>query len=164
MTRTLIAALLALSPSVVLAQPLGDAAATVDAARAAIEEQAAALDADHDDLIDRAEIAAAAKAGFPTFDTDGSGDIDAREFAEWPFGFYDMAQHRDRAAEYRAVFGTVFDIFDRSGDSRLDRLEFQTAMLRGLYDADSDGDGAMSREELLRGFVPNVALRHAMQD
>ncbi|MEM7644381.1 MAG: hypothetical protein AAF366_17925 [Pseudomonadota bacterium] len=164
MTQTMIAALFALGPSVVLAQPVEDAAATVDAARAAIEAQAAELDTDHDDLIDRGEIKAAAMAGFPTFDVDGSGDIDPREFAEWPFGFYDMARHRDRAGEYRAAFGTVFDIFDHSGDSLLDRREFRTAMLRALDDADSDGDGTTSREEFLQGFVLNVALRHAMQE
>ncbi|MBM2576351.1 EF-hand domain-containing protein [Jannaschia sp. Os4] len=141
-----------------------DAAASVDAARAAVEAQALDLDADGDGLIGRAEVAAAVAASFPTFDADGSGDIDPREWEEWPFGFYDMALHRDRAQAYHAAFGLVFDLFDRSGDGRLDEAEFAGAMDRALDFADRDGDGAMSHEEFLRGFVPNVALRHAMRD
>ncbi|MEM7709509.1 MAG: hypothetical protein AAF264_01915 [Pseudomonadota bacterium] len=164
MTKILIAGLLVATTIPVMAQQMEDAAATVDAARAAIEAQAAELDTDRNDVIDRDEIAAAAEAGFATFDVDGSGDIDPREFAEWPFGFYEMAQHRGQTDAYHTAFGLIFDIFDQSSDRRLDRQEFQSAMLRSLDDADSDGDGAMSHDEFLRGFVPNVALRHAMED
>ncbi len=75
-----------------------------------------------------------------------------------------MAAHRDRAQAYHAAFGLVFDLFDRSGDARLDLAEYRTALDRSLDFADRDGDGAMTHDEFMRGFVPNVALRHAMQD
>jgi Ca2+-binding EF-hand superfamily protein len=163
MLRPSLAALLLIAALPAAAQQ-GAGPDLIDAARSAVEAQALDLDANSDGRIDRAEIAAAVEAGFPTFDADGSGDIDAREFEEWPFGFYEMAAHRDREQAYHAAFGLVFDLFDRSGDGRLDLAEFQAAMNRSLDFADRDGDGSMTYDEFMRGFVPNVALRHAMRD
>ncbi|UWQ20141.1 EF-hand domain-containing protein [Jannaschia sp. W003] len=160
MIRPLACALVLLSPAAAFAQTDG----TPDAARSAIEASALALDTDGDGRLAPAEIDVAVTEMFPSLDADGSGAVDRTEFEEWPFGFHDMAAHRDRAEAYHAVFGLLFDLFDRGGDGRLDLPELREGMAAAAAYADRDGDGAMSRTEFLRGFVPNVALRHAMRD
>lgn len=133
-----------------------------DAARAMVEEWAGVLDANGDRRIDGGEMAEGLSRVFPSVDADSSGSVSQAEFRDWEFGLAEMAAFRDRAQAYDAAMGVVFDLYDRDDDGALTMEEYREAIDRSMAYADFDEDGAMSYDEFRRGFIINVALRHAM--
>ncbi|MDA8585914.1 EF-hand domain-containing protein [Rhodobacteraceae bacterium] len=165
MMRYVLVTALTLAATPLLAQSDGEvqSPSNFDAARATVELRALELDTNKDGVINRPELTAAATAAFPIYDADASGDIDVVEFKTAPFGFSDMASFRGREQAYDAAFGLVFDLFDRDEDGRLNEEDFLTSIDRAFNYADIDSDDALTNDEFLRGFITNVALRHAMR-
>jgi hypothetical protein len=90
-----------------------------------------AADTNGDALVDEAELARDAAAGFAGLDTDGDGLLTPEEL-----GPHDPA---------------AFARVDADGDGALSFSEVMDNKLRGLAAADADGDGALSFEEMMAG-------------
>jgi len=90
-----------------------------------------AADTDGDGLIDEAELARDAAAGFTALDEDGDGLLTPDELGE-----HDPA---------------LFERVDADGDGALSFDEVMDNKLRGFEAADRDGDGALSFEEMMSG-------------
>ena len=151
-----------LSAAAAQAQSRDVVAASVDAARAAIETAAAEMDADGDGRITAAELQDGHAALFTSVDADASGEILRDELIGWEFGLGEMAAFRDRAQGFEAAMGMVFDLFDRDGDHGITAQEIAEGLVQAHAFADRDGDGALSYAEYRSNFVVNVALRNAM--
>ncbi|MBM2576378.1 hypothetical protein JQC91_08665 [Jannaschia sp. Os4] len=135
---------------------------TPDYGRAMVERMAETADADGDGRISYPEVDALAKAVFPSIDADGDGAVTRDEMVGWEYGFADLAAFRGRDEAFRATVNVVFDIFDRDDDGRVTPSEHVAAAAHSARYADRDGDGTLSREEYLSGFIFNIAMRNAL--
>ena len=133
-----------------------------DQGRALAEQLADALDADADGMIDAAELDGFAAAVFASVDRDGDGAMTAEELASWRYGMADIAAFRGREEAFETTIALVHDIFDRDNDRRVTPAEHAAAIAHSADYADLDGDGVLTREEYLDGFVFNVAMRNAL--
>lgn len=99
------------------------------AATPAVGIAQAALDSDHDDTLDQAEVRRAAEAKFDKLDIDHDGTIDRTE-AGSRFG--------------KNAFGKA----DSDSDGTLDKAEYLSVVDARFKAADSDKDGTVSVAEL----------------
>ena len=123
----------AVATAAVLMLVAGQAMAELDAGLPVSPEAFAfdAADTDGDGLVNEAEMARDAAAGFAGLDADGDGLLTPEEL-----GPHDPA---------------AFARVDADGDGALSFNEVMENKLRGLAAADADGDGALSFEEMMAG-------------
>lgn len=96
------------------------------------------LDANHDLLISNAELAEGLKAEFARADADGNGSISAFEMVDWnKLVLGDGEAQPDRRAMDSDLGGSV------------SRSEFDIALRKEFVLADANGDGSLTRAELL---------------
>jgi hypothetical protein len=133
-----------------------------DQGRALAEQLADVLDEDGDGVIDRAELDEFSAAVFASVDRDGDGVMTADELASWRYGMADIATFRGREEAFETTIAFVHDIFDRDNDGRVTATEHVAAIAHSATYADLDGDGVLTRDEYLDGFVFNVAMRNAL--
>ncbi len=116
-----------------IAMLAGPAAAQLDDGLPASAEGFAfdAADTDGDGLVNEAELARDAAAGFVALDANGDGMLTPDELGE-----HDPA---------------MFERVDANGDGGLSFDEVMDHKLLGLETADQDGDGALSFEEMTGG-------------
>lgn len=95
-------------------------------------------DADRDGRTTRAEAMAGAGAGFAAIDREGRGSMSYIGFAEWA----------ERWLGDRAALPSPFEV-DTDADDRVTRAEFDTAITRAFVRLDKDGDGVLTRAEML---------------
>lgn len=142
--------------------PAVDASLTVDAAAAAIDAFALAIDTDRDGRLSPLETAAANRLVFASIDADGDGGLTALEMTSWPQGFRELAAFRNRTQAYDAAFGVLLDLLDRDRDGRIDADEHARGMAVAARLADVDGDGALSMAEFRRDFLVTSVLRRGL--
>ncbi|WOK36342.1 EF-hand domain-containing protein [Sphingomonas sp. C3-2] len=104
------------------------------------------FDSDGDGIVTHAEYDAGLDRSFRQGDADGDGAISLIELGHW-------AQHwlGDRGA-----IPGQYD-FDRDGDDRVSRQEYQTEFGRRFLELDRDRDGKLVRAELILLSTPRVA-------
>lgn len=96
------------------------------------------FDSDGDARVGRAELAAGIADQFARADTDGDGQLGLIELASWSRTWLGS----DNVKPGR------FD-FDRDADDRISAEEFQAELTRHFSVLDIDGDGVVTRAELL---------------
>ena len=109
----------------------------------------AGFDGDGDLVVSREEFQAGVTRAFAQGDGDGDGSIGLIEFSSWS----------------QATLGNPgtlpgpFD-FDRDGDDRIDRSEFEALFAARHQAMDKDGDGRLTRSELVTAVsVPQLRER-----
>ena len=98
----------------------------------------AAMDANGDARVTKAEQTAATEALFKAADTDGDGQLGLLELADWA---------QTWLGDQSSVPGR-FD-FDRNGDDRISKAEFVAEIDRRFAAFDRNKDGVVERSELL---------------
>lgn len=98
----------------------------------------AGFDSDGDMLVSRAEYDAGVARSFAKGDRDGDGAMGLIEFTAWS----------EAALGNPGTVPGPFD-FDRDGDDRISRKEFETHFAGRLSEMDGNKDGSLSRSELV---------------
>ena len=99
---------------------------------------------------------------FVSMDFDESGSIDLGEFTEWDFGFNFIAEDEGQDRAYQTAQKVIFAIWDRDGDGKVGRQEYNKSMVWDFRRADTDDDAFLTRDEFLEGYVINLAFRAAI--
>lgn len=105
----------------------------------------AAMDADGDARVTRAELDAGVRRSFAAIDTQGTGALGYIAFADWA----------ERYLGDRNALPSPFET-DRDGDNRITLGELQAKFAEVFARLDRDRDGVLTRAELLtiRAMVP----------
>lgn len=104
------------------------------------------LDANRDGRIDASEHAGAAQEMFKQMDVNLDGRITAEEMRVTRKAMDEPADEAQVAAAIKAM--------DRNGDGKVDPAE-HAGMAQALFrKADTDGDGALSEDELRQAAIP----------
>ncbi|QFU08351.1 EF hand [Rhodobacteraceae bacterium THAF1] len=148
--------LLVIGAPAVVAQPIADAA------RAQAELIAGAVDTDNDQHISLEEMTLFGDTVFTLIDADSDSQITRDEQEAFQLGMVEIADFRGRRQAYDTAQAIVFDIFDRDRDGVIARAEHDEGFVRAHAFADTDGDGTLTINEYLRGFIFNIAMRNAM--
>ena len=101
----------------------------------------AAFDADGDLLVSRAEYDAGVARSFAQGDSDGDGYMGLIEFTGWS----------QASLGSPGTLPGPFD-FDRDGDDRISKGEFEALFAERRAAMDDDANGALSRSELVTAF------------
>ena len=141
---------------------LGLPAAAQDSGRAVAEQFATIMDADGDGTMSAQEVRAFADTAFGSVDTDENGALSVAEMIDWQYGFAELAAFRDRTQAFETTVAVIHDMFDRDNDGLVTTEEHDDAILRSVEYSDLDGDGTLTREEYLGGFIYNIAMRNAL--
>lgn len=133
-----------------------------DEGRALAEQLAGVIDENGDRIITPEELHDFGDLVFVSVDTDEDGAMSIDELAGWRFGMADIATFRDRDQAFRTTVSFVHDLFDRDNDGRVTAEEHTAEIDRSFVYADMDGDGLLTLEEYLDGFIFNIAMRNAL--
>lgn len=98
----------------------------------------AGFDADGDARVTRAELAAGVRRSFASVDTAGAGTLGYIAFADWA----------ERYLGDRSALPSPFET-DANGDDRISAAELQAKFAEVFARLDRDGDGVLTRAELL---------------
>ncbi|HET7313975.1 hypothetical protein [Salinisphaera sp.] len=116
--------------------------------------QAAGLtsaDTDENGKISRAEANAAQDKAFKRLDTNADDQVDAQEFDSGQPGLPADADIQDKERRHR-VISSWFKHIDADANGKISRSEYREALTPYFDRLDTDGDDALSADELKKAF------------
>ncbi len=120
------------------------------------------MDSSERGFVDMGQFNQMSKDIFVSMDTDEDGKLVFGEFTSWDFGFIPLAEEKGRASDLKAAQRIVFGLWDRNGDGEISQSELQKDIIADYQRADTDGDGFLTKDEFLHGFIINIAYRSAI--
>ena len=120
------------------------------------------IEAETDGRIDLGQFVVFGRSIFTAMDQNEDSKVDFVEFQSFDFGFDGIARESDKEHAYETAQKIVFAFWDRDGDQKIDRTEYQTAMTWDFQRADVDNDAFLTMDEFLIGYIINRAYRAAL--
>lgn len=99
---------------------------------------------------------------FRSMDYNEDKAVNFKEFSDWDFGFNFIAQDADQLHAYQAAQKIIFAVWDRNGDSSINRREYHKAMTWDFTRADTNDDALLTKAEFLDGYIIIKAYRAAI--
>ncbi len=121
------------------------------------------LDSEGRGYLDKEQVDEFADLVHVSMDGDEDGNVDSKEFLSWGFGFQNIADDKDRVAEYENALLSVYNQWDTNADGKLTLDEQMAAMDKDFATADADGDGKLTRAEYFSDFPIIVAVKSVLK-
>lgn len=128
-----------------------------------VESAFTSTDKNKDGNLDVGETQLMSDNIFLSMDYDDNSSISAKEFSDWDFGLIYTAATAGQSLEYSVAKNILFALRDLNADELISQSEYQQSIEFDFARADQDNDGAMTKDEYAKGFLPSLLFRAALE-